>query len=169
VVAQCALQHLELVHDACVLVLKRLQLIGNLGAGSTRSTRLRLRRALVVDGAETINLPTQRRGLPLSLGACRRLLLQSAVLLEKRATRLFRRPEVAASRLLEIDEPLASGATTDVTRGCHGHRFDGKRRKRKRLVGAVALCDQLVEEHPRSPRARSRRLGRRLLRRPVAI
>jgi len=86
-------------------------------------------------------------------------LLEPLVLVGEDAPCLFRRPEVAARRALEVRQTLAYGSTAALDRGRDGHRIDGEHGRGSKRLGAFALGEKLVEKHSRFPRA-VRRVGR---------
>ena len=133
------------MHDAFVLFLEALQLVGDLGPGRSFGTGALLRAALRLFGGQPIDLTAQGRGLVLGVSASRQLFLQPLVLVGEHAARLFGGAVVADGRVLELGQPLAHGPPTGVDGGRYRNRVDRQdRRRRRRGLGAFPLREELV-------------------------
>ncbi len=155
-----AAQLRHLLQRAFVLFLELLELVGELRACHALGPCPLLGRAASFIRAQPLDLAPQGRSLLLRLGAGRRLLLEPLVLVGEDASCLFRRPEVAARRALEVRQTLTYGSTAALDRARDGHRIDGEHgRGSERRLDAFSLGEKLVEKHSRFPRA-VRRVGR---------
>ncbi len=166
VLRQRAPQHAHLVHDAVVLFVEPLQLVGDLGSGGTLGLAPLPGAALGLLLTQPFDLAPQRGRVVLSLRPRVVLLLETLVFVGQDPAGLLGRPVVAPSRVLELGQPLAHGPAAGVGRLRHCDRVDAQRRRRRRgHLGALPFGEKLVQEQSRSPRA-VRRLGDGV-RRPV--
>ena len=135
----------ELVDDPCVLVLDALDLGGELRSRLVRGREPSLRGALLLRGAQPLELAAERGSGALGVGAGLRFLFEQRPLLERDTTRLLGGTQVAARQRFDLDQALA-GAAPARDRGGIDRRGLDREHGRRRQGRARPLREHLVEQ-----------------------